>query len=70
MAQTISVIISLAERSDDQDVITLSTLHAAKGLEWPHVLLVGMNEGILPFCSEDEDMTPQRLEEERRLMYV
>ena len=70
VAQTISVIISLAERSDDQDVITLSTLHAAKGLEWPHVLLVGMNEGILPFCSEDEDMTPQRLEEERRLMYV
>jgi len=33
-------------------------------------VLVGVNEGLLPFRSEDEDMTPQRLEEERRLMYV
>jgi ATP-dependent DNA helicase Rep len=70
VAQTISVIISLAERGDDQDVVTLSTLHAAKGLEWPHVMLAGVNEGLLPFRSEDEDMTPARLEEERRLMYV
>ena len=70
VAQTISVIISLAERSDEQDVVTLSTLHAAKGLEWPHVVLVGVNEGLLPFRSGDQDMTPERLEEERRLMYV
>jgi ATP-dependent DNA helicase Rep len=51
-------------------VVTLSTLHAAKGLEWPHVVLAGLNEGVLPFKSEGEDMTPERLEEERRLMYV
>jgi ATP-dependent DNA helicase Rep len=70
VAQTISIIASLAERGDDQDVVTLSTLHAAKGLEWPHVFLAGINEGLLPFKSEAEDMTPQRLEEERRLMYV
>ncbi len=70
VAQTISVIISLAERGDSLDVVTLSTLHAAKGLEWPHVLLAGVNEGLLPFKSEDDDMTPERLEEERRLMYV
>lgn len=70
VAQTISVIISLAERGDEQDVVTLSTLHAAKGLEWPHVVLAGVNEGLLPFRSEDEEMTAQRLEEERRLMYV
>jgi len=70
VAQTISVIISLAERGDEQDVVTLSTLHASKGLEWPHVVLAGVNEGLLPFRSEDDDMTPQRLEEERRLMYV
>jgi ATP-dependent DNA helicase Rep len=70
VAQTISVIISLAERGDEQDVVTLSTLHAAKGLEWPHVQLVGINESLLPFRSGDEEMTAERLEEERRLMYV
>jgi ATP-dependent DNA helicase Rep len=70
VAQTISVIISLAERGDVQNVVTLSTLHAAKGLEWPHVMLAGVNEGLLPFRSEDDDMTAERLEEERRLMYV
>ncbi len=73
VAQTISVIISLAERGDEQDVVTLSTLHAAKGLEWPHVVLAGVNEGLLPFRSDSGDgdeMTPERLEEERRLMYV
>ncbi len=70
VAQTISIIISIAERGDDVDVVTLSTLHAAKGLEWPHVLLAGVNEGLLPFATEAEPVTPQRLEEERRLMYV
>ncbi len=79
VAQTISVIISLAERGDDQNVVTLSTLHAAKGLEWPHVMLVGVNEGLLPFVSsgssgssgsDDDAMTAERIEEERRLMYV
>ena len=70
VAQTISVIVSLAERGDDGNVVTLSTLHAAKGLEWPHVILAGVNEGLLPFRSDDEDMTAGRLEEERRLMYV
>ena len=74
VAQTISVIISLAERTEDQDVVTLSTLHASKGLEWPHVVLVGVNEGLLPFKAEGEEMSMEdavvRLEEERRLMYV
>jgi ATP-dependent DNA helicase Rep len=73
VAQTISVIISLAERGDDQDVVTLSTLHAAKGLEWPHVFLAGVNEGLLPFVGRDGDdgeTAPGRIEEERRLMYV
>ncbi|MGE5114971.1 MAG: ATP-dependent helicase, partial [Betaproteobacteria bacterium] len=70
VAQTISVIISLAERGDERDVVTLSTLHAAKGLEWPHVVLAGVVEGLLPFKADDEEMTSERLEEERRLMYV
>ena len=70
VAQTISLMQSIAERGDDADQVTLSTLHAAKGLEWPHVMLVGVNEGLLPFSSEAEPVTVQRLEEERRLMYV
>ena len=70
VAQTISVILSLAERGDDQDQVTLTTLHASKGLEWPHVFLASVNEGLMPFKADNEDMTPQRLEEERRLMYV
>ncbi len=70
VAQTISVILSLAERGDEQDQVVLTTLHASKGLEWPHVFLAGVNEGLLPFKSDDEEMTANRLEEERRLMYV
>ena len=74
VAQTISVIISLAERGDDQDVVTLSTLHAAKGLEWTHVQLASCNEGLLPFKTDDETLDAVtragRIEEERRLMYV
>lgn len=70
VAQTISVILSLTERGGEQDVLTLSTLHAAKGLEWPHVFLAGVNEGLLPFKSDGEDADAGRIEEERRLMYV
>jgi ATP-dependent DNA helicase Rep len=74
VAQTISVIISLAERGEQQDVVTLSTLHAAKGLEWAHVQLASCNEGLLPFKTDDDTLDAAtlatRLEEERRLMYV
>ena len=58
VAQTISLMPSIAERGDDADAVTLSTLHAAKGLEWPHVMLAGVNEGLLPFMpSEAEPVT-------------
>jgi ATP-dependent DNA helicase Rep len=70
VAQTISVILSLAERGEDQDQVTLTTLHASKGLEWPHVVLAGVNEGLLPFKREEAELTPEALQEERRLMYV
>jgi len=69
IAQSISIILSLAERGDEQEVVTLSTLHASKGLEWPHVVLAGVNEGLLPFKA-DEETTAEHIEEERRLMYV
>jgi ATP-dependent DNA helicase Rep len=78
VAQTISLLSTISERERDQNVVTLSTLHAAKGLEWPHVMLIGVNEGLLPFKLDDDDgrqqkvsdNTLERLQEERRLMYV
>ena len=52
----------------DQDVPTLLTLHAAKGLEFEQVVIVGLNEGVLPHQRSFDD--PEAMEEERRLMYV
>ena len=70
VAQTIALITSLAERDSGQNAVVLSTLHASKGLEWPHVVLAGVNEGVLPFSREEGEIPPGQIEEERRLMYV
>lgn len=78
VAQTISLLSTISEREQDQNVVTLSTLHASKGLEWPHVMLIGVTEGLLPFKLDDDggrqekvsESTLERLQEERRLMYV
>lgn len=53
--------------SDDGDQVQLMTLHASKGLEFPYVFLVGMEEGVLPHQSSIDD---DNIEEERRLAYV
>ena len=53
---------------DDEDSVTLMTLHSAKGLEFPAVFLVGMEEGIFPGYKSIGE--PKELEEERRLCYV
>lgn len=48
-------------------MVTLSTIHAAKGLEWDHVFVIGVSEGLIPFGQSEDDA---HLEEERRLLYV
>ena len=78
VAQNIALLSTISEREKDQDMVILSTLHASKGLEWPHVQLVGVTEGMLPFKLDDDDGRQDkvadgvaaRLQEERRLMYV
>jgi len=62
-------LMSSADTSGDTEKVTLMTIHAAKGLEFPVVFMVGMEEGILPH-SRVYDAGPSELEEERRLCYV
>ncbi|WP_251976474.1 ATP-dependent helicase [Salinicola avicenniae] len=52
------------------DGVLIGTVHAAKGLEWPLVIVWGLNEEDFPHFSRDNPLSPERLEEERRLYYV
>lgn len=65
--------VSLLSDQDDletDDKVTLMTLHAAKGLEFPVVFLIGMEDNLFPLGRAIKDEDPNQLEEERRLAYV
>jgi superfamily I DNA/RNA helicase len=66
--EAVSLVTDLDEVPEQESVVTLMTLHTAKGLEFPAVFLTGMEDGIFPHMRSVGD--PEELEEERRLCYV
>ncbi len=73
LVQMVALMSMLEGRDQEPDAVRMSTLHASKGLEFGHVFMVGVEEGILPHKGDPDappDVVAQRIEEERRLMYV
>jgi DNA helicase-2/ATP-dependent DNA helicase PcrA len=66
--EEVSLVSDVDTRDDETQAPSLLTLHAAKGLEFPVVFIVGMEEGVLPHMRSMDD--PGQMQEERRLMYV
>ena len=66
--EKVSLVSDIDELDEKADTVTLITLHQAKGLEFPAVFIVGLEEGILPHRRSFDD--PAQMEEERRLCYV
>jgi len=64
----ISLVSDIEEHKNNTNVVTLMTIHSAKGLEFKFVFIIGMEEGIFPHSRSTFD--PNELEEERRLCYV
>jgi DNA helicase-2/ATP-dependent DNA helicase PcrA len=64
----VALVSDVDDLEEKTDAVTLITLHQAKGLEFPVVFIIGMEEGILPHFKSIDD--PAQLEEERRLCYV
>ncbi|WP_412063618.1 ATP-dependent helicase [Rubrivirga sp. IMCC45206] len=66
--QEVSLVADVDRLSDDENRVTLMTLHASKGLEFKVVFVTGLEEGLFPLAKAAQD--PTELEEERRLLYV
>lgn len=68
--EEVALVADIDSLDEDQDYVILMTLHSAKGLEFPHVYLAGMEEGLFPSYMTITSDDPEELEEERRLCYV
>ena len=68
LLESVSLMADTADYKAPTDSVTLMTLHSAKGLEFPVIFIVGMEEGIIPH--KNSFLEPNGIEEERRLMYV
>lgn len=66
--EEVSLIADITEHQDEEDVVTLMTIHSAKGLEFDCIFLIGMEDGIFPH--QNSFLEREGLEEERRLCYV
>ena len=70
--EEVALVADIDRIGEDNEKVLLMTLHSAKGLEFEHVYLAGMEEGVFPsyMTLQNEDSDPEGIEEERRLAYV
>jgi DNA helicase-2/ATP-dependent DNA helicase PcrA len=68
--EEVALVADIDSLDEDSDYVVLMTLHSAKGLEFPHVYLAGMEDGLFPSYMTITADDPEELEEERRLCYV
>ena len=68
--EEVALVADIDSLEENQDYVVLMTLHSAKGLEFPHVYLVGMEDGLFPSYMTITSDNDEDLEEERRLCYV
>lgn len=68
--EEVSLVADIDSLEEDKDYVVLMTLHSAKGLEFPYVFMVGMEDGLFPGYMSISSGDPSDIEEERRLCYV
>ena len=68
--EEVALVADIDSLDEDSDYVVLMTLHSAKGLEFPHVYLAGLEDGLFPSYMTVTSHNPEELEEERRLCYV
>lgn len=70
LLENIALVADIDTVDDDSEQVLLMTLHSAKGLEFPHVYICGMEDGVFPGSMAVYDPSDEEMEEERRLCYV